>query len=435
MGLNSYPPEDSSRAKNLPLNPTETFFAQACEFIQTHFNLRCVQIWTMIHNNEPILRSSASSPDFTVEDRQMRSVLEKCLSPRTPIVLAAGSSNQVTVPLRVNGNLLGILLLESNSGDAFSPKNLNAIESTALLIATFMAHLQLFEQAKHSSQFFQALLECADDQAILSTDTNGFVLTASTGSPKIFGLPQKNILGRDILTLFTSTSLQNDLAIYITNPVSPTLVRKNVSQQKPDIKTKAYYDVTFRLVREPGAGPVGFFCLVQDVSQILNLQKQQALLTLTDDLTGLFNQRHLFQTLSAEIERSRRFGHCFSICFFDLDHFKEYNDIYGHLKGSRALKDVANILRINMRHQIDSCYRYGGDEFMTIMPETTVRQATRVIEKIQSGINEFFEAKITGSFGIVESQGYDEPKKLLEKADQTMYLAKSKGRNCIVSSP
>ena len=97
-------------------------------------------------------------------------------------------------------------------------------------------------------------------------------------------------------------------------------------------------------------------------------------LTITDDCTGLYNARHLYKTLDTEVYRSSRFGYEFSVLFIDLDHFKAVNDTYGHLIGSKLLAEIGYLVKAQLR-LIDFAFRYGGDEFVVLLPQTSKDQA------------------------------------------------------------
>src|ERR1022692_2204544 len=110
-------------------------------------------------------------------------------------------------------------------------------------------------------------------------------------------------------------------------------------------------------------------------------------LTITDDCTGLFNARHLHKTLETEVYRSARFGYQFSVIFIDLDHFKQVNDTHGHLVGSRLLSEMGDALKTNCR-LIDFAFRYGGDEFVILLPQTSKENATYVAKRLHRLIRE-----------------------------------------------
>src|SRR6266853_1790521 len=105
-------------------------------------------------------------------------------------------------------------------------------------------------------------------------------------------------------------------------------------------------------------------------------------LTITDDCTGLYNARHLYKTLEAEVYRSSRFGYEFSVIFLDLDHFKHVNDTYGHLVGSKLLQEIGFKIKSQLR-LIDYAFRYGGDEFVILLPQTDKHSALVVAKRIQ----------------------------------------------------
>src|SRR5256712_6669439 len=104
-------------------------------------------------------------------------------------------------------------------------------------------------------------------------------------------------------------------------------------------------------------------------------------LTITDDCTGLYNARHLYKTLESEVYRSARFGHEFSVIFIDLDHFKSVNDTHGHLVGSKLLAEVGYVIKSHLR-LIDYAFRYGGDEFVILLPQTSKEAALIVARRL-----------------------------------------------------
>jgi diguanylate cyclase (GGDEF)-like protein len=161
-------------------------------------------------------------------------------------------------------------------------------------------------------------------------------------------------------------------------------------------------------------------------------------LTITDDCTGLFNVRHLYATMGREIERARRFNDQFSLIFIDLDHFKDVNDQHGHLLGSRLLGEVGLRVRLHIR-AVDSAYRYGGDEFVVLLPGTRKLEATNVATRLWSAlrsteylVDENLNLRISASFGVAtfpeDGQSIHE---VIGSADETMYLVKNSHRDSV----
>ena len=166
------------------------------------------------------------------------------------------------------------------------------------------------------------------------------------------------------------------------------------------------------------------------------LYQKSAELTVTDDLTKLFNSRYLNVHLRREIKRSRRYGVPVSLIFLDLDGFKKVNDTYGHLSGSRALYEVGQILQETVR-EIDVVSRYGGDEFTIILPQTGAAGALTIAERIRTLIAERvfltdlnIEVRLTASFGVSTFPDHGQTREdLIQRADQAMYLVKDRGKN------
>ncbi len=168
------------------------------------------------------------------------------------------------------------------------------------------------------------------------------------------------------------------------------------------------------------------------------LYQKMADLARTDDLTKLFNFRHLDQTLDLEIRRCQRYGSQVSLIFLDMDYFKLVNDRHGHLMGSKVLVEVAQILTNNLR-DIDIIARYGGDEFVVVLPETNVDTTYQISQRLQQATRdhdflneEGLKIKLSASFGISGYPVHAKNKKdLILLADQAMYQAKYGGRDRI----
>ncbi len=177
-------------------------------------------------------------------------------------------------------------------------------------------------------------------------------------------------------------------------------------------------------------------CAIAIENAILFQRTEQ--LTITDDLTRLFNSRDPNLYLGREIKRCKRHGIPLSVIFLDLDGFKGINDQYGHLAGSGTLTEVGGILALGVRES-DILARYGGDEFVVVLPETPASGALVIAERLRRSIEEhrFLEpqgiaARISASFGIATYPDHAlTPEGLIQKADQAMYRVKEREKNGI----
>jgi diguanylate cyclase (GGDEF)-like protein len=157
--------------------------------------------------------------------------------------------------------------------------------------------------------------------------------------------------------------------------------------------------------------------------------------SIRDELTGLYNRRYFNERLLEETERSRRYGEIVSLISCDIDHFKRVNDTHGHPAGDRVLVLLGAIMRKTLRKS-DVISRYGGEEFMVLLPNTSKKQARETAEKLRLRVagmeipHEGISLKITVSCGVVSlSEGGDSIEVLLDKVDKALYTAKFRGRN------
>jgi diguanylate cyclase (GGDEF)-like protein len=169
--------------------------------------------------------------------------------------------------------------------------------------------------------------------------------------------------------------------------------------------------------------------------------KQVQELTILDEHTSLYNARFLHRTLDSEVERARRFAHPLSLIFFDLDHFKQVNDTHGHSAGTALLAEVGDLVVGSLR-TVDVPVRYGGDEFVVVLPETLKKAAIDVASRLQTALAryEFLRTRglavhVTGSFGVASfPEDAKNAEDLLKAADQAMYKVKGAHRDGIAAA-
>lgn len=164
-------------------------------------------------------------------------------------------------------------------------------------------------------------------------------------------------------------------------------------------------------------------------------------LSRTDGLTGIHNRRSIIEMLDKETARTLRHGPPLCVVLLDLDHFKKINDTWGHPMGDRVLIETARLLRSSIR-QCDAVGRYGGEEFMLLLPDTTLSGASTLVERCRANLAGLVitsdsgeRIPVSGSFGLVCNEHYlsASTETLIKEADDALYRAKEGGRNCVVA--
>jgi diguanylate cyclase (GGDEF)-like protein len=179
-----------------------------------------------------------------------------------------------------------------------------------------------------------------------------------------------------------------------------------------------------RVLREAG--------LKQERNRLL---KEMERLAITDGLTKLYNSRHFFRQIKQELKRNERYQRHLSLLILDIDHFKHYNDTWGHLEGDKVLMAIGRIINDCMR-SMDTAFRYGGEEFAVLLPETDLKQACVVGYRIKDLIGqEVFKPEpgvhqsITISIGASELKPGEDFTAFIRRTDQALYRSKENGRN------
>jgi diguanylate cyclase (GGDEF)-like protein len=344
---------------------------------------------------------------------------------------SAGSGETVGVALKVTAKRLAILTdVVKTANSILEPGKVIELvmEKIRQLIPSEAWSLLMVDEEKNELVFEAALGDKGNDVSSyrlkMGEGVAGWV--AQSGKPTIVNDTQKDPRFSGRVDTRTSFATRSILCAPLVSRGRTIGVLEIINKRNGRF-TRADLDLVLTLV-EPAAIALENAILFQRTEQ----------LTITDDLTKLFNSRYLNVYLSREIKRCKRHGIPLSIIFLDLDGFKSINDQYGHLAGSGTLTEVGLILAEGVRES-DILARYGGDEFVAVLPETPASGAIVIAERLRKSIeeNRFLQsmglaARISASFGIASYPDHAlTPEALIQKADQAMYRVKEREKNGI----
>lgn len=289
---------------------------------------------------------------------------------------------------------------------------------------------QLQAEIRQSKQYLELVLQSAEDVAIVTTNREGRIKTFNSGAEKLFGVTVEQVLGRP-------------LDLWISNPemarVTHDFLRGNLHEfwrQELQVRNQRgdhlWIHVVMRWMESSSPSLAGLILVATDITERRLLQEKLKILSITDDLTGLYNQRYFYEILRREIEHSNRKNSPFGLALFDVDHFKRYNDELGHLKGDEILRGLGSIVHSTIR-KIDFGFRYGGDEFAILLPETELENAVSIAERLRATAENQFDGRITLSIGVVQGGPHSDEQLLIEATDKAMYESKRAGGNYVFS--
>ncbi|MEJ2501031.1 MAG: sensor domain-containing diguanylate cyclase, partial [Campylobacterales bacterium] len=308
---------------------------------------------------------------------------------------------------------------------------LNILFASAVLVLT-IAYFDLSrEEAVRALERQDRLLKeehaMVDRYVIVCTvDPVGDLTYASEAFCRLTGYSEAELLGQSY-----STICQEDITRNRLGPIRSAIGTWKVWQGEIAIRNKSgqHYviDMVIGPVFDTDGNAIGYRAIGEDITD----KKRIGELAVTDYLTRLYNRVKLDQELLKEIRRAERYNTPFCITLLDIDHFKDVNDTYGHQTGDRVLKAIAAVLKQNSR-EVDIAGRWGGEEFLIIVPSTPLEHGRQFAEKLRRAIESRPVGNVghvTASFGVTEYRDGDTPERLTERVDRALYRAKARGRN------
>jgi len=357
-------------------------------------------------------------------------------------------------PLLFLGSLSAFILLLCIVLSAFIVENtwikvtltLVSIIPTILLIYIFGVHCQdlirilnkkqlIIRRVQRHIRYLESVIQDSTD-IIFTIDIEGYILKFNSGSELHFGYTQNEIVGKPLSQLFINEADEQK----ILNSV--LLSGKSINEEVP-MKTNIGEIILLNLsmseMKNEQGEIIGLVTTAKDITDKkkleMELRKKNELLeklAVTDSLTELYNLRHFYNHLVKEWRRLKRNPERkLSLIMIDIDHFKELNDTEGHQMGDQVLRSLARVIKVCIRKDIDAGYRYGGDEFVVILPDTDKNQAHVVAERIHKQFNAFKFGQTNLSIGITEARINESQNDLIRRVDEAMYASKRTGRGKI----
>ena len=309
-------------------------------------------------------------------------------------------------------------------------------------IGELEAHARILEKQNQTAQrrqkkmqFFESVVQDSSD-IIFTIDRDFLVFKFNKGAEEHFGWSQTEVLGRPLSGFFTDTaritaitamvkaqgSAFNEEVEIVTRDGSRRRISLSISAMNYETEAVSGYVVTAKDIT----------ILKRLEGELLAKNDQLNRLAITDSLTGLFNVRHFYDQVKRELKRNIRTpDHPLSLVYIDVDHFKELNDTEGHQMGDTMLHGLGEIIGVCIRTDVDAGFRYGGDEFVILLPDTPRDSAEVVARRIAKQFGAFKFGRTSLSIGITEARAEDTPESIVKRADEAMYASKHGGRGRI----
>lgn len=291
-------------------------------------------------------------------------------------------------------------------------------------------------ERRRKSDLFKTLLETSPD-GIIGNDRKRNIFLFNSGAEQIFGYSREEVIGKINVIDIYPPGLARDIKKVLHSPEhgEPGRLLGYESRVLARTGREVPIRLSATLIYDNGE-EVGTIVFFHDISGRKALEKELRMLSNTDALTGLYNRRQFISILQKELDRVGRTKSTCSILMTDIDRFKSFNDTYGHVEGDRLLREVAELIRYAFR-SLDSAFRFGGEEFVILLPETGAEGGWVCAERFRTLLDaQDFSAspvglpvRVTASIGIVEHrEGYDIDA-MVRFADIAMYAAKNAGRS------
>ncbi|MBI5245785.1 MAG: GGDEF domain-containing protein [Elusimicrobia bacterium] len=273
-------------------------------------------------------------------------------------------------------------------------------------------------------EYFEAIVASSGD-LICTTDVTGRVIYFSPGAEAMLGLTAASVAGRPAHDFYVEGRDEAERLMKLLRASPDGRLHNHETRMKASGGRILHVSLSVSFLKDARGRVIGTLGIAKDISDRVELERRLRELTRTDDLTGLYNQRHFHDRLREEAARARRQGDPLSMIVFDLDGFKQVNDKHGHLEGDRILRAFAGAISDSVRREVDLAFRYGGDEFILLLPGTTAVKAVTVSRRIVKAAAPLVKEGVTASWGVARLPPSGDVSELVREADKAMFKMKS----------
>lgn len=316
-----------------------------------------------------------------------------------------------------------IIWVQANAQPIFSD-DFSYVES----VVVTLSDITQFRKSKSKLEEYIALIDT--NVIISSTNLEGIITEVSEAFCNISGYTKEELVGKNhniVRHIDMPASLYEEMWKTLKNNQIWRGEMKNRHKEGKDY----WVDATISPRYNELGKMIGYTAVRQDITDKKRIEE----LSITDRLTGLYNRLKLDELLSLQVNMAHRYETPFSAIMLDIDKFKSVNDTYGHQVGDTLLQEIATVLKTNVRQE-DILGRWGGEEFLILLPSTTLEGAIQLAEKLRVAIEVYdftTVGKRTSSFGVATYAKGDDTKTVVGRADEALYRAKANGRNMVDS--
>ncbi|MDB4990775.1 MAG: diguanylate cyclase with and sensor [Myxococcaceae bacterium] len=345
-----------------------------------------------------------------------------------------GIRSMLCVPLHHEGSAVGALKVYSPELDFFDAEDVSTLELMVGFISAATANAVVQRALAATEQRFRAITELASD-GIITADSSGRIVMWNQSATRLFGHEASAVMARPISMLMPERYVldadnafvgfdESRMLKAVGRTLEMTGLHMDGTEFPVELATSTWFENEARY----------FTTFVRDISERKRLEAAILTLARTDHLTGLLNRRAGEDKLSRELTRARRYERELSCALLDIDHFKRINDTYGHATGDDVLRNLARLIGARIRGS-DAVARWGGEEFLLVLPETSLTGARELAESMRKLVEATpfgIPTGVTVSIGVALVSADEPYERTVARADEHLYAAKAQGRNRVV---